>query len=162
MMSGMSGAVEELPGWEALAPELRERFAAADLPTALLTVDGTAVFLLGPDLAGRDGRMVRFGHGVGLFEGEMCLDLNTGTVHLVRRDLPTFFVNSSLEQFGRSARIVLADEAVLTGSDEEACADAADRIRAAIEGLDPPAEELDTFWDTLHWELAQGTYLDIE
>jgi len=62
-----------------LAPEVRERCRAADLPGAVLKLDESANFLLGPDLSVVDvpplGRLLRFGQGIGLFEGRFGLDL---------------------------------------------------------------------------------------
>jgi hypothetical protein len=164
-MSGMSAPVEDVPGWDSLPPSLRERFLAADLPVALLKLDDSANFLLGPELSEVDvpslGRLLRFGHGIGLFEGEFCLDLATSAVYLVRPDnLPPTFVNSSLDQFGRSVRLVRRYEPDLTGEDAGAWADAAEEVRSGIARIDPAADKTDTYWDALYYELAEGTYSD--
>jgi len=165
-MAGMSAGVDELAGWESLSPQWRERLRAADLPAALLKVDSTACFLLGPDLAAVDvpplGHLLRFGYAIGLFAGEFCVELATGAVRLIRADLPSVFVNSSLDQFGRSLRLALRYERVLTADDIEACADAAAEIRAGIAKIDPAADDTDTYWDLLYYELVAGTYLDFE
>ncbi|CCH22000.1 hypothetical protein GCM10009848_50860 [Micromonospora lupini] len=162
----MSAPVEDVPGWESLSPELRERFRAADLPAALLKLDDSANFLLGPALTEQDvpplGQLLRFGYGTGLFEGEFCLSLATGAVHLIRPDLPPNFVNSTLDQFGQSARLTLRYERDLTEGDVDTYTDAAEQIRAGIARIDPAADETDTYWDSLYYELAAGTYTNFE
>ncbi|MFI5894749.1 SUKH-4 family immunity protein [Actinoplanes sp. NPDC051513] len=163
----MSAPVEEVPGWESLPAESRERFLAAALPVAMLKQEESVNFALGPELAEAEvpgiGRVLRFGYGTGLFAGEFCLDSAAGEVHLARPDgLPPNFVNSSIEQFGRSVRLVLEHERDLTHGDPETCADAAQEVRAGIAGIDPPADRTDTYWDALYYELAEGTYSDFE
>ena len=161
-MAGMSGSVEKVPGWESLPGAVRARFLEADLPPAVLKLEDSVNFQLGPELVEAGGGM-RFGHGTGLFEGDFCLDSATGTVRLMRPDgLPPLFVNSSLEQFGRSARQVLAHERDLTRGDAETCANAAKQVRSAIAIIDPAADDTDTYWDALYYELADGTYSDFE
>jgi hypothetical protein len=166
-MAGMSAPVEEVPGWESLPGELRDRFLAAGLPDAMLKLDESVNFVLGPELAEAEvagiGRVLRFGYGTGLFAGEFCLDSAPGEVQLARPDgLPPNFVNSSIEQFGGSVRLVLEHERELTHGDPETCADAAQRVRNGIAGIDPAADRTDTYWDALYYELADGTYSDFE
>ena len=158
----MSASVEEMPGWDSLPAELRERFLTAGLPGDLLRLEDSVNFALGPELS-EAGRALRFGYGTGLFEGDFCLDLDTGAVRLERPDgLPASFVNSSLEQFGRSVRLVREHERDLTHGDPETCADAAQEVRAGIAAIDPAADRTDTYWDALYYELADGTYSDFE
>ncbi|WP_433378003.1 SUKH-4 family immunity protein [Actinoplanes sp. CA-142083] len=164
-MTGMSAPVEDLPGWDSLPAESHKQFLAADLPAAMLQQDESVNFALGPTLAEADmpgiGRVLRFGYGTGLFAGEFCLDSATGEVKLARPDdLPPNFVNSSLEQFGRSVRVVLDHEDDLTHGDPDTCADAAQEVRGKIAAIDPPADRTDTYWDALYYELADGTYSD--
>jgi hypothetical protein len=166
-MAGMSAPVEEMPGWESMPAASRERFLAAALPAVMLRLGDSVNFALGPELAEAEvpgiGRVLRFGYGTGLFAGEFCLDSATGAVHLARPDgLPPTFVNSSLEQFGRSVRLVTEHERDLTHGDPETCADAAQEVRAGIAGIDPAADRTDTYWDALYYELADGTYSDFE
>ena len=163
----MSAPLEKLPGWESLPAESRERFRAAALPDAMLRLEDSVNFELGPDLAVAEvpgiGRVLRFGYATGLFAGEFCLDSDTGAVHLARPDdLPPNFVNSSIEQFGRSVRLVVEHERDLTHGDPETCADAAQEVRAGIAGIDSAADRADTYWDVLYYELADGTYSDFE
>jgi hypothetical protein len=58
--------------------------------------------------------------------------------------------------------LALRYERVLTADDIEACADAAAEIRAGIAKIDPAADDTDTYWDLLYYELVAGTYLDFE
>ena len=101
-------SLEKLDGWESLSPELRERLAAADLPESL-RLDEYDLFLLGPDLIFRDG-MLRFGHGTDAWGGEFCLDPDTGAVQVIDDSQSRTFVNSSLELYARSLRLVAGME----------------------------------------------------
>lgn len=161
----MSARVDTLPGWESLAPAVRQRFLAADLPARFLTVNQeTATFTLGPELAEADvptlGPVLRFGRGGGAYDGDFCIALRTGAVHLVQPDNPPAFVNSNLDLFARTLRLVLRYERKITTGDADDCASAADRIRDGIERMDEPATDTDTYWDAVCYDFAAGSYSD--
>jgi len=149
---------EKLDGWESLAPELRERLAAADLPESL-RLDEYDLFLLGPDLIFRDG-MLRFGYGTDAWGGEFCLDPDTGAVQVIDDNQSRTFVNSSLELYARSLRLVAGLAPAIVGGDPESWENAKNEMHRAIAEWDPPAMISDTYWDGLSWDIATGNYAD--
>jgi len=149
---------EKLDGWESLSPELRERLAAADLPESL-RLDEYDLFLLGPDLIFRDG-MLRFGYGTDAWGGEFCLDPDTGAVQVIDDNQSRTFVNSSLELYARSLRLVAGLAPAIAGGDPESWENAKNEMQRAIAEWDPPAMISDTYWDGLSWDIATGNYAD--
>jgi hypothetical protein len=151
-------SLDELDGWESLSPELREWLAGVDLPESL-RLDEYDLFLLGPDLALRDG-MVRFGYATDGLCGEFCLDLLTGAV-LVIDDIPSrTFVNSSLELYARSLRLVADLAPAIVGGDPDRWEDAKNEMQRVIEEWDAPAMIGDNYWDFVSWDIATGNYAD--
>ncbi|MFG1869952.1 SUKH-4 family immunity protein [Micromonospora arborensis] len=148
----------KLDGWESLSPELREQLASVDLPESL-RLDEYDLFLLGPDLILRDG-MLRFGHTPDGQGGEFCVDLKTGAVLIIDDDLAPTFVNSSLELFARSLRLVAGLAPAIAGGDPDRWEDAKNEMRRAIEEWDAPAMIDDNHWEFLSWEFAGGNYAD--
>ncbi|MBF9131172.1 SUKH-4 family immunity protein [Plantactinospora sp. S1510] len=149
-------SVEELDGWESLSPQLRERLAAADLPESL-RLDEYDLFLLGPDLNSRDG-MLRFGYGTDKWGGEFCLDPNTGAVQVVADNQTRTFVNSSLELYARSLRLVAGLAPAIVGADPDGWEDAKNEMQWVIAEWDAPAMTPDNYWDCLSWDIATGNY----
>jgi hypothetical protein len=149
---------EKLDGWESLSPELRERLAAVDLPESL-RLDEYDLFLLGPDLIFRDG-MLRFGYGTDAWGGEFCLDPDTGAVQVIDDNQSRTFVNSSLELYARSLRLVAGLAPAIAGGDPESWENAKNEMQRAIAEWDPPAMISDTYWDGLSWDIATGNYAD--
>lgn len=152
------GALEKLDGWESLSPELRERLAAADLPESL-RLDEYDLFLLGPNLIFRDG-MLRFGYGTDAWGGEFCLDPDTGVVQVIADSQSRTFVNSSLELYARSLRLVAGLAPAIVGGDPESWEDAKNEMQQVIAEWDPPAMISDNYWDGVSWDIATGNYAD--
>ncbi|MGC9667634.1 SUKH-4 family immunity protein [Planosporangium sp. 12N6] len=151
-------ALENLDGWESLSPELRDRLAAADLPESL-RLDDCDLFRLGPDLIFRDG-MLRFGYGTDAHGGEFCLDPDTGAVQVFDYNQLWRFVNSSVELYARSLRLVAGLAPAIVGGDPEAWEDAMNEMQRVIAEWDPPAMIGDNYWDALSWDIATGNYGD--
>jgi len=151
-------SLEKLDGWESLSPELRERLAAADLPESL-RLDEYDLFLLGPDLIFRDG-MLRFGYGTDAWRGEFCLDPDTGAVQVIDDSQSWTFVNSSLELYARSLRLVAGLAPAIVGGDPDGWEDAKNEMQRVIAEWDPPAMISDNYWDGLSWDIAAGNYAD--
>ncbi|GAB3971558.1 SUKH-4 family immunity protein [Plantactinospora veratri] len=150
--------LEELDGWGSLSPELRKRLAAADLPESL-RLDGVDLFLPGPNLSLRDG-MLRFGYGTDAWGGEFCLDLDTGAVQVIDHHRSLTFVNSSLELYGRSLRLVADLVPAIVGGDPDGWEDAKNEMQWVIAKWDAPAMIGDNYWDCLSWDIAAGNYAD--
>ncbi|MGQ5262653.1 SUKH-4 family immunity protein [Micromonospora sp. ZYX-F-536] len=151
-------ALEKLDGWESLSPELREQLAAADLPESL-RLDEYDLFLLGPDLIFRDG-MLRFGYGTDAWGGEFCLDPDTGAVRVLDDNQTPTFVNSSLEAYARSLRLVAGLVPAIVGGDPEGWENAKNEMQRVIAEWDPAAMISDNYWDGLSWDIATGNYAD--
>jgi SUKH-4 immunity protein of toxin-antitoxin system len=151
-------SLEKLDGWESLSPELRARLVAADLPESL-RVDEYDLFLLGPDLIFRDG-MLRFGYGTDAWGGEFCLDPESGVVQVIDHRQSRRFVNSSLDQFARSVRLVADLAPAIVHGGPEAWENAKDEMQRLIEEWDPPAMISNNYWDVLSWDIATGNYSD--
>ncbi|MEV1159499.1 SUKH-4 family immunity protein [Micromonospora chokoriensis] len=149
-------SVHTLDGWESLSPEVRERLAAADLPDAL-RLDEYDLFLLGPDLVERNG-MLRFGYGTDAWGGEFCLDPGTGAVYVLDHNGSTTFVNSSIEVYARSLRLVAGLTPAIVGGDPEKWEDAKDEMQRVIAEWDAQAMASDNYWDALSWDIATGNY----
>ena len=148
----------KLDGWESLPPELRDQLASVDLPESLRLYD-CDVFLLGPDLILRDG-MLRFGYSTDGQGGEFCLDLETGAVLFIDHAPAPTFVNSSLELFARSLRLVAGLAPAIAVGDPDRWEDAKNEMRRVIEEWDPPAMNEDNHWEFLSWDVAAGNYAD--
>jgi hypothetical protein len=151
-------SLEKLDGWESLSPELRERLAAADLPESL-RLDEYDLFLLGPDLIFRHG-MLRFGYGTDGWGGEFCLDPDTGAVQVIHDSQSRTFVNSSLELYARSLRLVAGLAPAIVGGDPDSWEDAKNEMQRVIAEWDAPAMISDNYWDALSWDIATGNYAD--
>lgn len=151
-------SVEKLDGWQSLSPELREQFAAADLPESL-RLDEYDLFLLGPDLTFRNG-MLRFGYGTDIAGGEFCLDPDTGAVHVIDDNQTRTFVNSSLGLYARSLRLVAGLAPAIVGGDPDSWEDAKNEMRWVIAKWDARAMIADNYWEFLSWEFATGNYAD--
>lgn len=151
-------SVEELDGWESLSPDLRERLVAADLPESL-RLDEYDLFLLGPNLIFRDG-LLRFGFGTDAWGGEFCLDLDTDVVRVIDDHQSRTFVNSSLELFARSLRLVSGLAPAIAGGDPEGWEDAKNEMQRCIAEWDARAMISDNYWDCLSWDIATGNYAD--
>lgn len=151
-------SLDELDGWDSLSPELRERLAGVDLPEAL-RLDEYDLFLLGPALTMREG-MVRFGYATDGLGGEFFLDPGTGAVLVVDEIPSQTFVNSSLELYARSSRLVASLAPAIVGGDPDRWEDAKKEMRRVIEEWDAPAMIGDNYWDFISWEIAGGNYAD--
>jgi hypothetical protein len=149
---------EKLDGWESLSPELRQQLAAADLPESL-RLDEYDLFLLGPDLIFRNGKL-RFGYGTDGLGGEFCLDPDTGAVRVIDDSQSWTFVNSSLELYARSLRLVAGLAPAIVGGDPKSWEDAKNEMRRVIAEWDAPAMIGDNYWDFLSWDIATGNYAD--
>ncbi|WP_328534400.1 SUKH-4 family immunity protein [Micromonospora zamorensis] len=148
----------KLDGWESLSPELRERMVAADLPESL-RLDEYDLFLLGPDLIFRDG-LLRFGYGTDAWGGEFCLNLETGAVLVIDDSRTRTFVNSSLDLYARSLRLVARLAPAIVGGDPDGWEDAKNEMQRVIGEWDAPAMTSDNYWDGLSWDIATGNYAD--
>ena len=131
---------------------------AAGLPESV-RLDAYDVFLLGPDLIFRDG-LLRFGYGTDAWGGEFCLDPDTGVVQVVGDDQELTFVNSSLDLYARSLRLVAGLAPAISGGDPESWEDAKSEMRRSIAEWDAPALASDSYWDSLSWDIATGNYAD--
>ncbi|MEU8182963.1 SUKH-4 family immunity protein [Micromonospora sp. NPDC049044] len=151
-------SLHELDWWESLSPELRDRLASVDLPESL-RLDEYYLFLLGPDLTFRDG-LLRFGYATAGLSGEFCLDPGTGAV-LIIDDLPSrTFVNSSLDLYARSLRLVADLAPAIVGGDPDRWEDAKNEMQRLIEEWDAPAMIVDSYWDFISWDVAAGNFAD--
>ncbi|MGI5215474.1 SUKH-4 family immunity protein [Plantactinospora sp. CA-290183] len=151
-------ALGRLDGWESLSPELRERLAVADLPESL-RLDGYDLFLPGPDLVFRDG-LLRFGYGTDACGGEFCLDPDSGAVQVIDDSQTRTFVNSSLELYARSLRLVAGLAPAIVGGDPDGWEDAKNEMQRVIAEWDASAMISDNYWDALSWDIATGNYAD--
>jgi hypothetical protein len=151
-------SLERFDGWESLSPQSRDRLAAADLPESL-QLDEYDLFLLGPDLIFRDG-MLRFGYGTDAWGGEFCLDLDTGAVRVIDDSRTRTFVNSSLELYARSLRLVAGLAPAIVGGDPEGWENAMNEMQRVIAEWDGPAMISNNYWDCLSWDIAAGNYAD--
>jgi hypothetical protein len=122
------------------------RFAADPEATLMTAPDGRELVAFAHN---------KFGYVV------LCLDPATGqVVDLVLMPdrtvaLGPAMVNSSLAQF-----VATTTEAIRRfpfhgdDADLDACAQAADALREQLIHIDPPAWEMDGYWDTLYWDIG--------
>jgi hypothetical protein len=110
-----------------------------------------------------EGRFVRFGTYDLSGATSMCLDPGTGQILLVPdKEGRTFFVNSSLEQFNKTAEAVLRRFPFYSENDFfEAMDRAAQDIAEIIAEIDAPAmvvNSYSSYWDGLVEDIRIGDY----
>lgn len=110
-----------------------------------------------------EGLLVRFGTYDLSGVTSMCLDPSTGQILLVpaKKDL-TFFVNSSLEQFNKTAEAVLRRFPFYSENDvfeamDRVAQDLADII-AEIDAQVMAADRYGSYWDDLVEDIRMGDY----
>jgi hypothetical protein len=70
------------------------------------------------------------------------------------------FVNSSIELYARSLRLVAGLAPAIVGGGPDTWEDAKNDMRRFIEEWDAPAMKPDSYWDCLSWDVATGNYSD--
>lgn len=152
----------QAPGWESLPADLQALFADVRLPaTFMKRTDGTANFVVGPDLrvvvAHPLGRLVRFGSVVGTYGGDFCVNPANGEVVEVVGEYWRF-VNSRLDLMTRTVDIALRFEQVfVTGNDEE-CWAAGEDLLDLLGQIDEPAADLENYWGIFATDAQAGNY----
>jgi hypothetical protein len=106
------------------------------------------------------GRLLRFGHSTVGFHGHFWLSPATGEVRLVMPDIPSLFVNSSVDQFASTMRLFRRFEREVTTGDADDCESAVAQIRDELKRLDEPAAHPDSYWGSIGYDMAAGYYSD--
>jgi hypothetical protein len=91
---------------------------------------------------------------------KICLDRATGEIlQSVAPDESLTFVNTSIAHFRATAEAVLSNFPFhASGAEVEDREVAAKEIGGIIEGIDPPAMELDQFWSTVVDDIVIGDF----
>jgi SUKH-4 immunity protein len=123
----------------------------ADVLQAIVAPDGEELVILGS-----------FPHG------PLCLSPATGHVVDLVQDASgrvlrsQLLVNSSLAQYVQTVEQATILFPYYDEYDLDTATDAANRLREHLEPIDPPAWEIDSFWDTFYWDVTIGDYCTAE
>jgi hypothetical protein len=124
-----------------------------------IPADVLSRFVAAPNLSplATDGRQLIILGYTGL-QGRICLDRASGGIfQVVAPGEPEIFVNTSLAHFRATGAALLSSFPFhASGAELKDREEAAQRIGAIIEGIDPLAMDLDQLWSTLVDDIAIG------